>query len=103
HLALLKRALRFSVTSAIDIISTVVSVVISIRLAMAGWGYWALVAALIIRPVVQALGAWSLCRWLPSLPRRVAGTTSVTRFALNVYGRFSFNYTTRNTDNLLVG
>jgi PST family polysaccharide transporter len=25
------------------------------------------------------------------------------RFALNVYGRFSFNYVTRNTDNLLVG
>jgi O-antigen/teichoic acid export membrane protein len=57
HLALLKRALRFSVTSAIDIISTVMSVVISILLALAGWGYWTLVAALIIRPVVQSLGA----------------------------------------------
>jgi O-antigen/teichoic acid export membrane protein len=103
HLALLKRALRFSVTSAIDIISTAISVVTSILLALAGWGYWALVAALIIRPLVQSLGAWSQCRWFPCLPRRVAGTTSVMRFALHVYGRFSFNYTTRNTDNLLVG
>ena len=103
HVALLKRALRFSVTSAIEIISTVISVVVSILLALAGWGYWALVAALIVRPIVQSLGAWSQCRWLPSLPRRVAGTTSVVRFAMNVYGRFSFNYTTRNTDNLLVG
>ncbi len=103
HVALLKRALRFSVTSAIDILATVIAVVSSILLARAGWGYWALVAALIIRPAVQALGAWSQCAWLPSLPRRVAGTTSVMRFAMHVYGRFSFNYTTRNTDNLLVG
>jgi PST family polysaccharide transporter len=27
----------------------------------------------------------------------------MTRYAFNVYGRFSFNYFTRNTDNLLVG
>jgi PST family polysaccharide transporter len=81
-----------------------VSVAVSIVLAVQGWGYWALVAALIVRPVVQALGAWSQCRWLPSLPRRsLAGTGSVVRFALHVYGRFSFNYLTRNTDNLLVG
>ena len=103
HLALLKRALQFSVTSAIDVLSTVVSVVVSILFASAGWGYWALVAAIIARPLVQSVGAWCLCRWIPSLPRRVAGTASIVRFAMNVYGRFSFNYTTRNTDNLLVG
>jgi len=103
HIALLKRAFRFSVTSAIDVVSTVASAVVAIVLALMGWGFWALVAALIVRPVVQSFGAWSVCRWIPGLPRRVAGTTSVVRFALHVYGRFSFNYTTRNTDNLLVG
>jgi O-antigen/teichoic acid export membrane protein len=101
--ALLKRALRFSATSIIDVVSTALSVVVSLVLALKGWGYWALVAALIIRPLAQSLGAWSLCDWLPTLPRRVDGTQSVVRFALHVYGRFSFNYTTRNTDNLLVG
>ena len=103
HLALLKRALRFSVTSANDVLSTAVSVVVSILFASAGWGYWALVVGVIARPLVQSVGAWRLCRWIPSLPRRVAGTASVVRFASNVYGRFSFNYFTRNTDNLLVG
>jgi O-antigen/teichoic acid export membrane protein len=103
HIALLKRALHFSVTSVIDVLSNVVSVVVSILFALAGWGYWALVAAVIARPIVQSVGGWCLCRWLPSLPRRAAGTASVVRFALHVYGRFSFNYTTRNTDNLLVG
>ena len=103
HVALLKRALRFSVTSTIDVLSNVVSVVVSIILASAGWGYWALVAAVIARPFVQTIGAWCLCAWIPSLPRRVRGTASIVRFALHVYGRFSFNYLTRNTDNLLVG
>jgi PST family polysaccharide transporter len=103
HVALLKRALHFHVTSTIDVLSNVVSVVVSIILAVAGWGYWALVAAVVVRPLVQTVGAWSLCRWIPSLPRRVTGTASIVRFALHVYGRFSFNYLTRNTDNLLVG
>ena len=103
HLALLKRALQFSVTSSIDVLANVISVVMSILIASAGWGYWALVAAVIARPIVQSAGAWWQCRWFPSRPRRVPGTVSIVRFALHVYGRFSFNYTTRNTDNLLVG
>ena len=37
HLALLKRALQFSVTSVNDIFSTIVSVVLMILLARAGW------------------------------------------------------------------
>ena len=103
HTALLKRALRFSVTSAIDIVATVVSVAGSILFALAGWGYWSLVFALIIRSAVQCLGAWGACRWLPGLPTRTPETVPMVKYALNVFGRFSFNYTTRNTDNLLVG
>jgi O-antigen/teichoic acid export membrane protein len=103
HIALLKRALRFSVTSANEIFSSMVSVAVMIFLAWKGWGYWALVAGAVIRLFIQSLGAWYLCRWIPGLPRRVTGTASVVRFALHVYGRFSFNYGTRNTDNLLVG
>jgi PST family polysaccharide transporter len=102
-MALLKRALRFSVTSTIDVVSNVVSVVVSILLALSGWGYWALVAAVVTRPLLQTLAAWCLCAWIPSPPSRLAGTGSIVRFAIHVYGRFSFNYVTRNTDNLLVG
>lgn len=103
HLALLKRALRFSVTSANDILSSVVSVAVSVVLAWMGWGYWALVAGALARLLIQSIGAWYLCRWIPSFPRRVAGTASVVWFAMHVYGRYSVNYFARNTDNLLVG
>lgn len=103
HLALLKRAMRFFAASVNDIVAGAVSVVVSIILGWLGWGYWALVVGTVARPLSQTIGAWFLCSWLPSLPRRVEGTGAMVRFALNIYGRFTVNYFSRNTDNLLVG
>ena len=103
HLALLKRAMRFSVVSANDILARAVSVGVSILLGWAGWGYWALVAGAVAQPLITSIGAWSLCRWLPGLPQRVEGTGSMVRFAMNTYGNFGVNYFARNMDNLLVG
>src|SRR5258708_19834604 len=103
HLALLKRSMRFSVVSANDICARIIAIGLMIVLAWAKWGYWALVAGTVVQPVAQSLGAWYLCRWVPSLPRKAPGTGSMVRFAINVYGRFSVNYFARNMDNLLVG
>jgi len=103
HLALLKRAMEFATVSVIDILARILSVSVSILLAWAGWGYWALVAGYVTQAMTTSLAAWSQCRWIPALPRRVPGTGSVAHFAINVYGRFSVNHFARNTDNLLVG
>ena len=103
HLALLKRAMRFSAVATNDIIAGIASVCLSIVLAWAGWGYWALVAGTVARPLSQTIGAWSMCRWVPRLPRRAAATAAAVEFAAHVYGRFTVNYFARNVDNLLVG
>lgn len=103
HLALLNRAMLFTAISTNDVIARAASLIVAILLAFAGWGYWALVAAAIAQPLFQAMGAWYLCRWTPAFPRRVPGTSSAVRFAMNVYGRFTVNYASRNLDNLLVG
>jgi len=103
HLALLKRAMEFPTVSVIDILARILSVSVSIFLAWAGWGYWALVAGYVTQAMTTSLAAWSQCRWIPALPRRVPGTGSIAHFAINVYGRFSVNHFARNTDNLLVG
>ena len=103
HQALLKRAMRFSVVAANDIFASSVSVAMSILLARAGWEYWALVAGAVAQSLSASIGAFILCRWVPSLPRRVAGTASMVKFAMHVYGRFGVNYGTRNMDNVLVG
>ena len=103
HLALLARAMRFSDVAINDIFARIASVTTSILLARAGWAYWALAAGTIALPLATAVGAWALCRWVPGLPRRHAGTGPTVRFAVNTYGQFMTNYFTRNLDNLLVG
>lgn len=103
HLALLKRAMQFPLLAVNDIVSRIVSVVVSVILAWAGWGFWALVVGAVAMPFCKSLGAMILCRWMPGLPRRVPGTASMVRFAMNVYGRFTVNYFARNMDNVLVG
>jgi polysaccharide transporter, PST family len=103
HLALLKRAMRFSVVSRNDIAARTISVVVSIVLGWAAWGYWALVAGAVALPLATAVGAWSACRWIPGAPRAHRGTGPMVRFAAQTYGRFLADYGTRNLDNLLIG
>lgn len=103
HLALLQRAMRFKTTAVINVIAFISYVIVSIGLAMAGWHYWALVWGTVVNSLVLAACAWLACRWVPGLPRRVAGTASGLKFAINVYSHYAFSYMTRNTDNLLVG
>jgi polysaccharide transporter, PST family len=103
HQALLKRAMRFTVVSLIGMLSQVVTIGVSIFLAWEHWGYKALVVGVVAGAVVQSIGAWSFCQWIPGLPRRAAGTRSMVQFAMHVYGRFTINYFSRNSDNMLVG
>jgi PST family polysaccharide transporter len=103
HSALVKRAMRFGVISVNDVVALAVYSAVGILLAFRGWGYWALVTAIIAQALSTTIGAWWLCRWIPSLPRRGVGTRALLRFAANVYGRFSANYFARNFDNVLVG
>jgi PST family polysaccharide transporter len=103
HLALLKRAMLFSVVSINDILARAVSVILSIALSLAGFGYWALVAGAIILSFSTSIGAWLCCQWIPGAPRRAPGTGPMIRFAISTYARFALNYFARNTDKLLVG
>jgi PST family polysaccharide transporter len=103
HLALLRRAMRFAAASANDVLGRVANIVVSILLALNGWGYWALVAGTVAQQLSVTAGAWWLCRWVPSFPRRTRNTGPMVRFAASVYGRFSVRYTTQNIDYLLVG
>jgi PST family polysaccharide transporter len=103
HMGLLQRAMHFRTTAVINFAGQLVLVIVSITLALAGWHYWALVWGIVTQSVVVAAGAWWMCRWIPSRPGRAAGTASGLKFATNVYSHFAFSYSTRNTDNLLVG
>jgi PST family polysaccharide transporter len=103
HLALLKRAMLFAGTSTNDVVGRAVNTAVAILLAVRGWGYWALVAGIVAQQLSVTIGAWWLCRWIPSFPRRTGKTGATVRFAAKVYVQSSFRYATRNLDNLLIG
>ena len=88
HLALLKRAIRFAGSSTTSVVGRVVNTAVSILLALRGWGYWALVAGIVAQQLSVTVGAWWLCPWIPSLPRRTGKTGAMVRFAAKVYGQF---------------
>jgi PST family polysaccharide transporter len=103
HQALLKRAMRFTTVSLIGMFSQASSIGVMIFLAWRHWGYKALVVGVIVQAVTQTAGVWLFCQWIPGLPRRVEGTRNMVQFAMHVYGRFTVNYFSRNSDNMLVG
>ncbi len=103
HTALLQRAMRFREIVIVNFIGQVLQYIVTIGLAIAGWHYWALVWGSVAQSITGAVGAMLFCQWIPRWPRRVKGTGSGFKFAMNVYSHFAFSYSTRNTDNLLVG
>jgi O-antigen/teichoic acid export membrane protein len=103
HLALLKRAMRFTAASANEVAARAAYSLVAVVMALMGAGYWALIAGLIAAALSTTIGAWWFCRWIPSLPRRTGRTMPFVRFAVTVYGRFGIRYATQNVDNLLVG
>ena len=92
HLALLRRTMQFGRIAKIQLLGALAGIAAAIVLAIAGWGYWALV----VRPIVNALcvvvGAWLACRWRPGLPAFDNEVKSMVRFGLHVVG-FSVTYT----------
>lgn len=64
--ALLRKELRFARLSALDVASTISSLLLAIGAAWLGWGVWALVVRDGSRIVVQSLGMWIM---VPRRPR----------------------------------
>lgn len=103
HIALLQKAMQFATVARNEIFSRAISVAVSILFACMGWKSWALVLGTCAYPLSIAVLAWTSCRWRPGTIARTASTWPLLCFALHSQGRYSINYCTTNTDNLLVG
>ena len=103
HTALLERQMRFTALAMIDIISLVVSTVIGIAMAAAGFGYWALVASAVTLPLVSTLCLWFTTGWRPGRMHLQEEVRSMLRFG----GTFTLIsliiYTAYNLEKVLLG
>lgn len=103
HVALLQRRLRYAALSAIEVGSELVAAVIGIGLALAGWGYWALVIGVMAGPLVITIGAWAATGWVPKAPQRDSAVASMLRFGGTITLNNLIVYIAYNLEKVLLG
>jgi PST family polysaccharide transporter len=102
HYALMRRAMQFRYLAIIDITSSVIGSVVGIAMAFIGWGYWALVAKLIVTAVLTVVGAWMSCPWVPGRPRLTPEVKELVGFGMGVTG-FTMTDSLAQSDRLVLG
>jgi PST family polysaccharide transporter len=103
HSALLQRQMRFTALAMIQVISLVVSTAIGIGLAVARYGYWALVAMSVILPLVSTACFWLATSWIPGRPHKGVGVGPLLRFGGTVTLNSLVVYLAYNLDKILLG
>ena len=103
HIALLQRDLRFVTLTVIEVLSQVGSIATGIALALAGFGYWALVGSTMAAPGIMTVLAWTTTLWIPGRPHRDTEIGSMLRFGGVITIQSALNYGMQNIDKVLLG
>jgi PST family polysaccharide transporter len=103
HEALLSRQMRQGELAVIRLLASLISIALAVLLALADWGYWALVWKEVAGSALIAIGVWVRCPWLPGVPKRHVGTRSLVRFGGELSATSLFTGLIANIDKLLIG
>jgi O-antigen/teichoic acid export membrane protein len=103
HRAMLQRSMRFATLAVIDAVSILVGIAVAVGMAVAGYGYWALVAMTITPTVVVLLGVFLATGWVPASPRRWSGIRPMLAFGGAVTVGNLMYYVAYNADKMLIG
>jgi O-antigen/teichoic acid export membrane protein len=103
HFALMQRQLRYVALAVLDVIAQVSGFVVGIAMALAGFGYWSLVAATLATPLIMTLGMWMTSAWVPGPPRRNSGIMPMLSFGTTITFNGLIVYVAYNLDKVLLG
>jgi PST family polysaccharide transporter len=103
HLAILNRRMRFGAIALIEVGALTVGVVVGVSAALAGFGYWSLVAMQIANGATTLAMAWGFSGWRPSRPGIRRDALHLIRFGGTVTGYNLLGYLITNLDNILIG
>jgi O-antigen/teichoic acid export membrane protein len=103
HRAILQRGMRFLPLAIIDIVSLVSSLAAGVGMALAGTGYWALVAAAVCQQAMSLAGVCCATRWIPGRFQRRSGVRSMLWFGGTVTLNSVIAFLAYNIDKVLVG
>lgn len=99
----LQRHMRFAALGFIYTTSAIVSSAVGIGLALAGLGYWALVAISVTGPLALTVGCWIASSWIPQSPRKLAKVRSMMRFGGTLTLNGVVAYVAYNVEKVLLG
>ncbi|WP_242138294.1 lipopolysaccharide biosynthesis protein [Sphingomonas sp. TREG-RG-20F-R18-01] len=103
HLALLNRRMRFGAIALIEVGALFASIVVGVGGALAGFGYWSLVAMQVTHGATTFTMALLFSRWRPSRPGISRDALHLLRFGGTVTGYNLLGYLITNLDNILIG
>lgn len=99
----LVRDLRFQAITVVDMLSNTLALGGGVIIALAGGGYWALVAGPSISGLVGWFGYMVCARWLPRGFTRGVGTGSLVSLGGALLGSSVLHYLSSNADSFVVG
>jgi len=103
HSAILQRQMRFAVIALINVLALTAGAATAILGAKAGYGYWALVATIVIPPIIATAGFWLSTGWVPGTPRRQAGIRSMIHFGASLTLTGLLVYLGYNAEKIMIG
>jgi len=103
QLALLRKELNMKLIFKGRIAALLLSGGISLALAYYGFGYWSLVARVILTSFFFAAMLWLLSGWFPKLHYQFKDVKSFLNFSLPLLGSNLVGYLSRNLDSLIIG
>lgn len=103
HGALLTRHLRFGTNAKIQIAATLLSGLLAVLLARAGYGYWALVLQTIAADVFTAVFVWACSDWRPGWPAFDPSVKGMLSYGGYMVGFGLLCYAALNASVLLLG
>jgi O-antigen/teichoic acid export membrane protein len=103
HGVLLQRRMLFGVSATIDISALLIGTVVSVGMAAAGYGYWALVSMTLTLPIATTIGLWIATGWIPGRPQMAPAVWSMLRFGFGTTLNGFVSYFANNVDKLLLG
>ena len=102
HRALLEKKIDFKKIAITEIISSVFFGIVSIALALFGFGVWSLVIGSLVKSFVSSMILWIVCPWKPQMIFNYKSFKELFGFGKNVMGSRIIQYFSSNIDYLLI-
>jgi polysaccharide transporter, PST family len=101
--ALLKRELRFRELALRGFVATLAGGAVGVGMALAGFGVWSLVGQMLTTAVVGTAVLWLACPWRPGRAVSRSSFVELFRFGANILGERVALFTSRRSDDFLIG